>query len=100
MYSSENDNARRMGVRDAHVDEVANLGLSASMGAFLIIVWIITLVALGIVVSKTDYASNKELHWFEAFWRTGSIIFGGGQVVLPLLLNDVVQYDTTCPHSQ
>lgn len=58
--------------------------------------WIVALVALGIAVSKTDYASNKELHWFEAFWRTGSIIFGGGQVVLPLLLNDVVQYDTTC----
>jgi len=82
--------------RDAHVDEVAHLGLAPPMGAFLIITWIITLVALGIVVSKTNYASNKELHWFEAFWRAGSIIFGGGHVVLPLLLNDVVQYDTTC----
>ena len=82
--------------RDAHVDEVAHLGLSPSTGAFLIIAWIITLVALGIVVSKTDYASSKEVHWFEAFWRAGSIIFGGGRVVLLLLLNGVVQYETTC----
>ena len=36
------------------------------------------------------------MYWFEAFYRTGSIIFGGGQVVLPLLLKDVVQYDPTC----
>ena len=32
----------------------------------------------------------------EAFYRTGSIIFGGGQVVLPLLLKDVVQYSSVC----
>jgi hypothetical protein len=38
----------------------------------------------------TKYEDAKELHWFEAFYRTGSIIFGGGQVVLPLLLKDVV----------
>ena len=67
-----------------------------AVGAALIAGWVVALVALGIAVSRTDYASNKALHWFEAFWRTGSIIFGGGQVVLPLLLNDVVQYDTTC----
>ena len=43
-----------------------------------------------------------ELHpdlRFEAFYRTGSIIFGGGQVVLPLLLDDVVQYDRVCTTS-
>jgi chromate transport protein ChrA len=28
------------------------------------------------------------------FYRTGSVIFGGGQVVLPMLYNDVV--DRTC----
>ncbi len=66
-----------MGVRDAHIDEVANLGLSPLMGAFCIIAWIITLVSLGIVVSKTDYASNKELHWFEAFWRAQDQLFLG-----------------------
>ncbi|EFN55707.1 hypothetical protein CHLNCDRAFT_35448 [Chlorella variabilis] len=36
------------------------------------------------------YESAKELHWFAVFYRTGSVIFGGGQVVLPMLYNDVV----------
>ena len=48
------------------------------------------------MVKQTDYGSYPELHWFEAFYRTGSIIFGGGQVVLPLLLHDVVQYEDAC----
>ena len=81
---------------DRDAEDVAHLGLKPWAGAALIAAWIVTLITLGIVVSNTSYESNKELHWFEAFWRTGSIIFGGGQVVLPLLLNDVVQYDTTC----
>jgi chromate transporter len=78
------------------VDEVAHLGLKPWAGAVLIVSWLVALITLSSVVPKTDYDGNKELHWFEAFWRTGSIIFGGGQVVLPLLLNDVVQYETTC----
>ena len=92
----ETRGAREDASGDEDAEEVAHLGLTPAVGGCLIVGWIVALVALGIAVSKTDYASNKELHWFEAFWRTGSIIFGGGQVVLPLLLNDVVQYDTTC----
>ena len=88
--------AARAADADRDAEDVAHLGLKPWAGAVLIAAWIITLVTLGIVVSNTSYESNKELHWFEAFWRTGSIIFGGGQVVLPLLLNDVVQYETTC----
>jgi len=90
------DDAEDVADADADAEDVARLGLKPWAGAVLIAVWIITLITLGIVVPNTSYESNKELHWFEAFWRTGSIIFGGGQVVLPLLLNDVVQYETTC----
>ena len=82
--------------RDDDAEEVTRLGLSPLAGGFMILAWASALVGLGVYVSKTTYETNKELHWFEAFYRTGSIIFGGGQVVLPLLLNDVVQYDTTC----
>ena len=81
---------------DADADEVAHLGVKPITGACLIVIWIFTLIALSIVASNTTYATHKELHWFAAFWRVGSIIFGGGQVVLPLLLSDVVQYETTC----
>jgi len=81
---------------DADADEVAHLGVKPITGACLIISWLATLITLIVVESNTDYATNKELHWFSTFWRVGSIIFGGGQVVLPLLLSDVVQYETAC----
>ena len=85
---------RDVAAADRDAEDVAHLGLKPwAMPLALIAAWIVTLITLGIVVSNTSYESNKELHWFEAFWRTGSIIFGGGQVVLPLLLSDVVQYD-------
>ena len=32
----------------------------------------------------------QGLELFESFYRTGSLIFGGGQVVLPMLLTEVV----------
>jgi chromate transporter len=65
-------------------------------GGILIATWLAIWIAVASVVNTTDYAGNEELHWFEAFYRTGSIIFGGGQVVLPLLLKDVVQYEDVC----
>lgn len=30
---------------------------------------------------KISYEDAKELHWFAVFYRTGSVIFGGGQVM-------------------
>ena len=63
---------------------------------FLILAWIVIWVVVVSFTSTTEYADNKELHWFEAFYRTGSIIFGGGQVVLPLLLKDVTDVAVTC----
>jgi hypothetical protein len=36
-----------------------------------------------VMSGKTDYADYKELHWASAFYRTGSVIFGGGQVTGP-----------------
>ena len=89
-------NANASASADADADEVAHLGVKPITGACLIISWLATLITLIVVESNTDYATNKELHWFSTFWRVGSIIFGGGQVVLPLLLSDVVQYETAC----
>jgi chromate transporter len=34
---------------------------------------------------------NQPLAYFDAFYRTGSLIFGGGHVMLPLLQAEVVQ---------
>lgn len=74
---------------------VDRLGFNKIGGAILILIWIGVLVGTIVAASQTDYASQQELHWFSAFYRTGSVIFGGGQVVLPMLYNDVVAAD--CP---
>ena len=49
-------------------------------GAILVLAWAAVLVFVIVLRRHTDYASHKELFWWEAFYRTGSIIFGGGQV--------------------
>jgi len=72
---------------------VDRLGFNKLGGGALIIVWIAVLVTTVVIAGRTTYESNEELHWFAAFYRTGSVIFGGGQVVLPMLYNDVVAAD-------
>jgi chromate transporter len=72
---------------------VGHLGLSKLGGAAVLALWIAVLVAVLVAAGQTAYVDQKELHWFAAFYRTGSIIFGGGQVVLPMLYNDVVAAD-------
>ena len=83
--------------RNEQDDEVASYGATKLVGGFLILSWAIVLVLMVTVASQTNYDSNQYSHWFAAFFRTGSIIFGGGQVVLPLLLDDVVSYDSSQP---
>lgn len=59
---------------------VERLGFTKLWGAVLIAVWVAVLVVTIVLSGGTEYESNKELHWFAAFYRIGSIIFGGGQV--------------------
>jgi chromate transporter len=72
---------------------VDRLGFNKLGGALLIALWIAVLVATIVTTAGSEYLNQKELHWFAAFYRTGSVIFGGGQVVLPMLYNDVVAAD-------
>lgn len=76
-------------VKDVSVG-VERLGFNKLGGALLILIWVAVLVTTVVIAGKQDYNSSRELHWFAAFYRTGSVIFGGGQVVLPMLYNDVV----------
>ncbi len=66
-------------------DRIEKLGVSRTVGAVLVAAWLIVLVCTIVFRRRTDYESRKELHWWEAFYRTGSIIFGGGQVNLPCM---------------
>ncbi|CAG9463862.1 unnamed protein product [Pedinophyceae sp. YPF-701] len=93
LYVNRKKDMRRA---DAEGD-VTSLGLGMWSGGALILVWLAVLVSVIVARSQTDYDDDhiKPLHWFEAFYRIGSLIFGGGQVVLPMLIDEVVQDD--CP---
>ncbi len=64
-----------------------NLGISPLAGALLLAVFF---GLLGGLVALRLVWPSPSLALFESFYRTGALIFGGGQVVLPMLLAEVV----------
>ena len=63
------------------------LGISTWAGAALLTIFLGLLVGLILARLAFDW---QILQWAESFYRMGSLIFGGGQVVLPMLLTEVV----------
>ncbi|CAM9128658.1 unnamed protein product [Ascophyllum nodosum] len=55
------------------------------MGCAIIVGWLVIL-----VVSLTLFPDSGLGGLFKSFFRIGSIIYGGGQVVLPMLVDEVV----------
>ncbi len=53
------------------------------------ILWITVLITAASLGGITDYL---PLRLFENFYRTGSLIFGGGQVLVPFLFTEFVEY--------
>lgn len=69
------------------------LNISRPVGVVLIVVWLVVLITL-IVLRGTGALDGNDLAiLFEGMVRIGSIIYGGGQVVLPMLQQE--QYATT-----
>jgi hypothetical protein len=65
---------------------IESLGVGKPAGAALLVVWLGVLDAV-IALRGGGYpyeGSGRALHWFEAFYRTGSIIYGGDQAISPL----------------
>ena len=58
-----------------------------AIAIFALAVFAILLVGLPVV---SAVSSNADLQLFDTFFRTGSLVFGGGHVVLPLLQAQVV----------
>ena len=56
----------------------------------LILGWIVILLTFIILRGADYFPSDSIALLFESFFRIGSIIYGGGQVVLPMLLTEVV----------
>ncbi|WP_228547496.1 chromate efflux transporter [Filobacillus milosensis] len=63
------------------------LNLSKTVGIFSISLFFILLVALPVISRTVDHV---YIHLFDIFYRVGSLVFGGGHVVLPLLERELV----------
>jgi chromate transporter len=74
--------------REAPTDHTAlPLPVSRAAGAALLGAFVVLLIGLPILASAS---SSQALKQFDAFYRAGSLVFGGGHVVLPLLQAAVV----------
>ncbi|QFY64091.1 chromate efflux transporter (plasmid) [Rhizobium grahamii] len=62
--------------------------ISKRVGMICLLVFLALLVVLPVVAS---YANLHAISLFDAFYRSGSLVFGGGHVVLPLLEAETVQ---------
>jgi len=63
------------------------LHVSRALGALLLAVFFALLIGLPLLAAAIPLQALKE---FDAFYRAGSLVFGGGHVVLPLLQASVV----------
>jgi chromate transporter len=70
---------------DTHVDMRISLGKTA--GAVSLVLFFALLI--GLPAASAVYPS-QPLALFDSFYRSGSLVFGGGHVVLPLLQSEVV----------
>ena len=64
-------------------EKISSFGLSIPAAAALLLFWAALLIGLLVAVQVLEYGDFPFVFWLEAAYRTGSIIFGGGQVVLP-----------------
>jgi chromate transporter len=79
---------------DAQSDlNMKRIGIPLWVGAVFIAVWAIILVTTITIVNAAQREGrtvNVYLEIFELMYRVGTLVFGGGQVVLPMLGEEVV----------
>jgi chromate transporter len=66
-----------------------SLGTRRSLGIALAVLVTLGLLLFGLPIVR-PFVSNQALAEFDSFFRVGSLVFGGGHVVLPLLEHEVV----------
>ena len=78
----------------AQGEGIVTLGLSKAAGTALLVAWAAILIAVLVLQATTSYKQHllQPAHWFATFYWIGSAIYGGGTVVLPMLMQEVVQY--------
>jgi chromate transporter len=63
------------------------LSVTRTQAGIALVLFSVLLIGLPILAAATP---NQSLKLFDAFYRAGSLVFGGGHVVLPLLQAEVV----------
>src|SRR5262249_41249788 len=66
------------------------LSVSRALGALLLALFFALLIGLPLLAAAVPSPALQDLRAFDAFYRAGALVFGGGQVVLPLLQASVV----------
>jgi chromate transporter len=66
------------------------IGRRTAAAAFVIFLALLVALPLTRSWNENGVIHSDELVLFDAFYRTGALVFGGGHVVLPLLHEDVV----------
>lgn len=66
-----------------------HIGIHPIAGALLVLAWLAGLVFLA-EHHPRESGEHSPVSLFYIFYYIGSIIFGGGQVMIPMLLNDIV----------
>jgi chromate transporter len=66
-----------------------SIGTRRSLGLALTALVVIGLILFGLPIVR-QFVPNQLLAEFDSFFRVGSLVFGGGHVVLPLLEHEVV----------
>jgi chromate transporter len=64
-------------------------GTRRSLGMALAVLVVIGLILFGLPIVR-QFVPHQALAQFDSFFRVGSLVFGGGHVVLPLLQHEVV----------
>jgi len=64
--------------------------VTRTVGTLALVLFFTLLIGLPVLVAAIP---SQSLKLFEAFYRAGSLVFGGGHVVLPLLQASVVPPD-------
>ncbi len=75
------------GSSDSDLPSSALSGVGSRIGIFLLALFTLLLLVLPLLAGRYD---NIYLGLFDSFYRAGSLVFGGGHVVLPLLETELV----------
>ena len=82
---------------ESRADGIVSYGLSRVAGSFALAACAVLLAACWPVLGQYQvFGRSGGLVWFATFFRAGCLILGGGQVLLPILMGELIHYVSHC----